>query len=94
VPLAEVTAREKNRYAQKFLDNTHDLKLKSRTHHWKETNIIEIMKLLAFFLLQGLHQKSDNKGYFYQMKILEMPILLELFKQEEVSPSTEVSSFC
>jgi hypothetical protein len=39
------------------------------------------MKLLAFFLLQGLHQKPDNKGYFSQRKILETPIFLGLFSE-------------
>jgi hypothetical protein len=72
----EVIARETNLYAQKFVENTPNLKLKSRTHHWKET-----MKLLAFFLLQGLHQKPDNKSYFCQREILEMPIILELFSK-------------
>jgi hypothetical protein len=59
--IAEVIAREANRYAQKFLENMPNLKLKSRTHRLKETKRIEIMKLLAFFLLQGLHQKLENE---------------------------------
>jgi hypothetical protein len=37
------------------------------------------MKLLAFFLLQGLHHKPDNNSYFCLRKILERP----LFQQEE-----------
>jgi hypothetical protein len=37
--------------------------------------------LLAFFLLQGLHQKPDNRNYFCQRKILETPIFLELFSK-------------
>jgi hypothetical protein len=41
------------------------------------------MKLLAFFLLQGLIQKLDNKSYFSQRKILEKPILLDLFSERE-----------
>jgi hypothetical protein len=77
--IVEVIARETNRYAQTFLENMPNLNLKSRTHCWKETNTIEIMKLLAFFLLQGLHQKLDNKSYFCWNKILETPIFLELF---------------
>jgi hypothetical protein len=36
--IAEVIARETNQYAQKFLENTPNLKPKSRTHRWKETN--------------------------------------------------------
>jgi DNA-directed RNA polymerase subunit RPC12/RpoP len=36
----------------------------------------EIMKLQIFFLLQGLHQKPDNKSYF-----LETPIFLILFSE-------------
>lgn len=79
--IAEVITREKNRYAQKFLENTANLKLKSRTHCWKETNRTEIMKLLAFFLLQGLHQKLDNKSYFSRRKILETLIFFELFSK-------------
>jgi hypothetical protein len=76
----EVTAREGNRYAQKFLENMPNLKLKSRTHHWKQTNIIEIIKLLAFFLSR-LHQKPYIKSYFSHRKILETPIFLELFSE-------------
>jgi hypothetical protein len=79
--IAEVIARVTNRYAQKFLENTPNLKLKFRTHHWMETNRIEIMNLLAFFLLQGVHQKLDNRSYFSRKKILETPIFLELFSE-------------
>jgi hypothetical protein len=39
------------------------------------------MTLLAFFLLQGLHQKSVNKSHFSRRKILEMPTFLELFTE-------------
>jgi hypothetical protein len=39
------------------------------------------MKLLAFFLLQGLHQKPDNKCYFSRRKILETPIFLKLLTE-------------
>jgi hypothetical protein len=66
-------------YAQKFLENTP--KLKSRTQRWKEMKRTEIMKLLAFFLLQGLHQKPDKKSYFSWRKILETPVFLELFSE-------------
>jgi hypothetical protein len=54
--IAEVIARETNRYAQKCSENTPNLKLGSRNHHWKETNRNEIMKFLAIFLLQGLNR--------------------------------------
>jgi hypothetical protein len=69
--IMEVIARGTNQFAKKyfFLENTHNLKLRSRTHHWKETNRNEILKLLAFFLLQGPQQKPDNKSYFSQRKI-------------------------
>jgi hypothetical protein len=60
----EVISRETNWYAQKFLENNPDLKLRSRIHHWKEMNRNEIMKLLALFLLQGLHHKLDNELFF------------------------------
>jgi hypothetical protein len=32
--IREVIARETNQYAQKFLENMPNIKLKSRTHHW------------------------------------------------------------
>jgi hypothetical protein len=79
--IAEVIARETNRYAQKFLENTPNLKLKSRTQCWNEMNRTEIMKSLAFFLLQELHQEPDNKSYFCWRRILEMPVFLELFSE-------------
>jgi hypothetical protein len=41
----------------------------------------EIMKLLAFFLLQGFHQKLDNKSCFSQRKILETPTFFYLFSE-------------
>jgi hypothetical protein len=68
--IVEIIARETNWYAQK-----------SRTKCWNETNTIEIMKLLALFLLQGLHHKLDNKSYFCRRKILETPVFLELFSE-------------
>jgi hypothetical protein len=72
----EVIARETNRYSNKFLENTPNLKLRSRTHHWKKTNRNELMKLLAFF-----QQKPDNKSYFSWRKILKTPIFLDLFSE-------------
>jgi hypothetical protein len=41
----------------------------------------KMMKMLGFFLLQGLHQKLDNKSYFSQRKILETPIFLDWFSK-------------
>jgi hypothetical protein len=38
------------------------------------------MKLLVFFLKQILHQKPDNK-LFFQRKILETPIFLDVFSR-------------
>jgi hypothetical protein len=66
--IAEVIARETNRYSKKFVENTPNLKLLTTAHHWKEKNRNEIMMLLASFLLQGLHQKPDNKSYFSRGK--------------------------
>jgi hypothetical protein len=65
---------------KKLLENTPNLKLRSRTHHWKEKNTNEI-KLLSVFLLQRLHQKPNNKSYFSQRKILETPTYLDLFSE-------------
>jgi hypothetical protein len=90
--IAEPIAGETNWYAQQFFENIPHLKLRSRVHLWNETNRNEIMKLVAFLLLQGFHQKYDNKSYFTKRKILKTPIFLELFT--EVSPSTQTSSFC
>jgi hypothetical protein len=45
------------------------------THHWKDTYKDETMLLLAFFMLQGLHQKHDNKLFSPKKKVLKMPIL-------------------
>jgi hypothetical protein len=39
------------------------------------------MKFLAFFLLQGLHKKPDNKSYFSKRKILETLIFLNLYSE-------------
>jgi hypothetical protein len=36
--IADIIARERNQYARIFLENMPNLKLRSRTHHWKETN--------------------------------------------------------
>jgi hypothetical protein len=63
------------------------------TQHWNKTNRNEIMKLLAFFLLQELHQKLDNKSYFSQRNILEMPIFLDLFN-ESYDEATCSSKYC
>jgi hypothetical protein len=41
--IADVITRETNWYVQKFFENMPNIKLKSRTHRWKETNRIEIM---------------------------------------------------
>jgi hypothetical protein len=41
-----------------------------KTCHWNCTNRSEIMKLLTFFSLQGVHQKTDMI-YYSRRKILE-----------------------
>ena len=41
------------------------------------------MILVAFFLLQILHYKPDNKSYFLKRKVLVSPIFLELFKEKK-----------
>jgi hypothetical protein len=58
--------------------------VRSKAYFWKETNRIEIMNYVAFFLLQGLHQKPDNRNYFSQRKILEMPIFLNLISERRI----------
>jgi hypothetical protein len=35
--LAELISRETNKYAQKFLENMLKLKIRSRIHHWNNT---------------------------------------------------------
>jgi hypothetical protein len=42
--IAEVISRETNRYAEKFLENTPNLKLKSGTHHWADIENCIIIK--------------------------------------------------
>jgi hypothetical protein len=66
--IAEVIVRETDWYAQTFLESMPNLKLSSRTHYWNEMNRSEIMKSLAFFLLQELHQKPDNKRDIFPEK--------------------------
>jgi hypothetical protein len=79
--IVEVIARETNRYAQQFLENTSNLEVRSRSHHWKETDRNEIMKLLAFFLLQGLHQKPNKRSYFSWRKTVVTPTFFNLFSE-------------
>jgi hypothetical protein len=45
--IAEVIAKETNQYSKIFLENTSNLKLRSRAHHWMKTNRNKTMKLLA-----------------------------------------------
>jgi hypothetical protein len=66
---------------QNFLENMPNLKLRYMTHYWKETNRNQIIKFLEFFLLQGLHQKLNDKSYFSQRKLLETPVFLDLFHE-------------
>jgi hypothetical protein len=49
--IAELISKEINRFAQQFLENAPNLKLRPRANHWNYTNINEMMKLLAFFSL-------------------------------------------
>jgi hypothetical protein len=43
------------------------------------------MKLLAFFLYKDF-TRSQIMSYFFQRKILEMPIILELFSESRFHP--------
>jgi hypothetical protein len=51
--LVKLISRETYQCTQQFLENVPNLKKSSRVHHWNNTNRREIMKLLAFLLLQG-----------------------------------------
>jgi hypothetical protein len=79
--IAEIIAEESNWYAQKFLESTPGLKPRYRSHYWNEMNRIEIMKSLAFFLLQVLHQRPHN--IFSHRKILETPIFLDICSERK-----------
>jgi hypothetical protein len=80
--IAELICRVTNIYAQQFFENNSDLKLKSGVHHWNDASRGEIMKSLALILLQGLHQKPDNKSCFSRRKIVETSMFLELFTEK------------
>jgi hypothetical protein len=54
--LAELISRETSQYAEQFLEDMPNLKIRSRVHHWNNANREEIMKLLTFLLLQGIDQ--------------------------------------
>jgi hypothetical protein len=69
----DVIARETNRYVHKFLENMSHLKLRPRVHYWKEINRNEIMKLLAFFLLQGFTRNRITKAVFVGRKFWKHP---------------------
>jgi hypothetical protein len=50
--IAEVIARETNWYAQKFLENTPNLKLKFKTHCWAGIETYIIMKYPQYMPLE------------------------------------------
>jgi hypothetical protein len=50
--IAEVTARETNWYAQKFVENTPNLKLKSRPHHYAGIENYIIIKHSQYLSLE------------------------------------------
>jgi hypothetical protein len=60
-----------------------NLKLRSRTHHWKETNRIEIMKLLAFFCYKDF-TRNWITSYFTWSNNLEIPLLLDVFSERRL----------
>lgn len=60
--IAELTSTETTWYAQQFLENTSNLQLKSGANHWN-AKWHEIMKVLSFFYLQGLHQKPYKECF-------------------------------
>jgi hypothetical protein len=61
--IAEVTARETDRYAQKCSENTPNLKLKSRTHRWAGTKNYIIIKYSQYLPL-GLQQRFQRYNHF------------------------------
>ena len=63
--IAEFLSRETNWYVHQHLQKNPQLKEKSRVCQWKDIYSIKMKSwLLAFSLLQGLHQRPDNKSYF------------------------------
>jgi hypothetical protein len=53
--IAEVTARETNRHAQKFVEDTSNLKLKCRTHHWPGIDSYIIVKYSQYLPFEPQH---------------------------------------
>jgi hypothetical protein len=58
---------------QNVSENMPHLKQRYRTHHWKEMNRKQIMQLLAFFTLQGLHQNQKPSVSFPRGKYWKHP---------------------
>jgi hypothetical protein len=76
--IVEVIARETNWYAQKFLENTPNLKLRSRTHHWKEMNRSEIMMVFQMNALDIFQEHHWYIRHIYLITAFGFPIFQAL----------------
>ena len=72
--IVELIASETNRYAEQFLEERlANLKTRSRSKEWTDTNSNEIRVFLALLLLQGVNHKPLIQQYFSKRASLYTP---------------------
>ena len=61
--IIDLMVRETNRYAEQYLQ-THDISRRSKSHQWKPTNDVEMLKFLGIPIEMGLVQMPKLEHYW------------------------------
>lgn len=77
----DLMVTETNRYAKQFLVQSQ-LKLKSRAHHWMQTNDVEMKKFLGLLLMMGLVNKPCIADYWSTDPVIATPLVNSIMPQD------------
>ena len=72
---------ETNRYAEQYLQ-THDISRRSRSHQWKPTNDVEMLKFLGIIIEMGLVQMPKLEYYWSNNQLYGSEIIRSVMARD------------
>ncbi len=72
--IIDLMVRETNRYVEQYLQ-THDISRRSKSHQWKPTNDVEMLKFLGILIEMGLVQMPKLEYYWSNSQLYGSEII-------------------
>jgi hypothetical protein len=69
----QLFAEQTNIYIDQFFSDHPNLKPRSWSRSWKDTNLTEMKTLIGLLILQGIVQKPEKGMYFSKRESTAMP---------------------